>query len=82
MYELPFRTLYYVTIKNLICAGRNISVTDSLWDITRVIPVCVVSGEAAGIAASMSDDFANISVLELQARLRSSGVKLHINEIE
>ena len=43
--------MYNAEIKNLITAGRSISVTDTLWDITRVIPVCVVTGEAAGSAA-------------------------------
>ena len=39
VYELPFRTLYCPEIKNLLSAGRCISVTDAMWDITRVIPV-------------------------------------------
>ena len=39
VYKLPFGTLYGREVKNLICAGRNISVTDAMWDITRVIPV-------------------------------------------
>lgn len=58
VYQLPFSTLYGKKVKNLICAGRNISVSDAMWDITRVIPVCAVSGEAAGRAAAMTDDFA------------------------
>ncbi len=82
VFELPFRSLYSANIKNLICAGRNISVTDAMWDITRVIPVCAVSGEAAGVAASMTDDFKEISILDLQRKLKENGVKLHIDEIE
>ncbi len=79
VYELPFRTLYGNDVKNLITAGRCISVTDGMWDITRVIPVCAVSGEAAGAAAAMSDDFASLDVKKLQAELESRGVKLHEN---
>ncbi len=82
IYELSFRTLYSVNIKNLICAGRNISVTDAMWDITRVIPVCAVSGEAAGVAASMTDEFRNISIMDLQDKLINNGIKLHIDSIE
>lgn len=81
VYELPFECLYGERIKNLIAAGRNISVTDSMWDITRVIPVCAVTGEAAGAAAAMTDDFSSLDIEKLQARLRESGVKLHTNEI-
>ena len=81
VYELPFECLYGKRIKNLICAGRNISVTDSMWDITRVIPVCAVSGQAAGTAAAMTDDFPALDVVLLQKRLSADGVKLHLNEI-
>ncbi len=76
-YELPFGTLYGKEVKNLICAGRCISVTDGMWDITRVIPVCAVSGEAAGTAAAMTDDFDKINIKKLQNILKENGVKLH-----
>jgi len=69
--------MYNAEIKNLITAGRSISVTDTLWDITRVIPVCVVTGEAAGVAAVMTDDFSTLDVAELQKILVSRGVVLH-----
>lgn len=75
VYKLPFSTLYGRDVKNLICAGRCISVTDAMWDITRVIPVCAVSGEAAGTAAAMSDDFANIDIKFLQKKLTDAGVR-------
>lgn len=81
VYELPFGSLYGDDVKNLITAGRNISVTDALWDITRVIPVCAVSGEAAGTAAAMSDDFASLDIKALQKKLSDAGVKLHCPEV-
>ena len=77
-FEIPFRTLYSSGIPNLICAGRNISVTDSLWDVTRVIPPCAVTGEAAGTAAALTDDFSTLDVKELQSVLAKANVKLHI----
>lgn len=81
VYEIPFGCLYGNDIKNLITCGRNISVTDDMWDITRVIPVCAVTGEAAGVAAAISDDFANINKEEFFEILRNNGVKLHITDI-
>lgn len=81
VYELPFGSLYGDDVKNLITAGRNISVTDALWDITRVIPVCAVSGEAAGTAAAMSDDFASLDIKALQKKLSDAGVRLHCPEV-
>ena len=81
VYELPFGAVCSATIRNLAAAGRNISTTDRMWDITRVIPVCAVSGEAAGIAAAISDDFGRLPLKKLQAALRKGGVKLHEKEL-
>ncbi|MBO5223233.1 MAG: FAD-dependent oxidoreductase [Clostridia bacterium] len=81
VYELPFRCLYS-DIDNMFTCGRSISVTDDMWDITRVIPVCAVSGEAVGIAAAMlKDRIENLDVTELQAKLRANGVKIHTDEL-
>ncbi len=81
VYELPLSALYGKRVKNLITAGRCISSDDAMWDVTRVIPVCAVSGEAAGAAAAMSDDFANMDVSALQTYLRSQGVRIHKDEL-
>lgn len=78
VYEIPFSCLYGEKIKNLITCGRCISVTDDMWDITRVIPACAVTGEAAGIAAAMTDDFANIDKEAFFAKLDNAGVKRHL----
>ena len=81
VYEVPFRTLYSVKIKNLICAGRCTSVTESMWNIMRVIPCCAVTGEAAGTAAALTDDFTSLDVTILQKILQNNGVVLHEREI-
>ncbi|MBQ2614601.1 MAG: FAD-dependent oxidoreductase [Clostridia bacterium] len=81
IYEVPFRTLYNKKIKNLICAGRCTSVNETLWDVMRVIPCCAVTGQAAGTAAAMTNDFPNLEVKQLQERLKSDGVVLHEHEI-
>ncbi len=82
VYEVPFRTLYSKEIKNLIMAGRCTSVTESMWDIMRVIPCCAVTGEAAGVAASMTDDFSSLSVASLQKKLQEKGVILHEKDLK
>ncbi len=81
VYEVPFRTLYSKEIKNLIVAGRCTSVTDSMWDIMRVIPCCAVTGEAAGVAASITDDFSKIDIKRLQEILKHNGVILHEKDL-
>lgn len=81
VYELPFKALYTSKVKNLAVAGRCISSDDAMWDITRVIPVCAVSGEAAGVAAAMSDDFGALNISALQNALRQNGVVLHTEDL-
>ena len=81
VYELPFRSLYSAKVKNLLTAGRCISVDDDMWEISRVIPCCSVMGEAAGLAAAMSDDFTSIDVKAIQKELYARGVKLHESEL-
>lgn len=81
VYEVPFKTLYSSKVKNLICAGRCTSVEETMWDIMRVIPCCALTGQAAGTAAAMSDDFSKLDVKKLQDVLRKNGVILHEKEI-
>lgn len=81
IYEVPFRTLYNKEMKNLIVAGRCTSVKDDLWEIMRVIPCCAVTGQAAGTAAAMTDDFANLDVTALQEKLQKNGVVLHKSDL-
>ena len=76
-YEVPFRALHGSKIKNLAAAGRTIAADDAMWDLTRVIPVCSVTGEAAGTAAALAKNFTDVDVAKLQAKLVENGVKLH-----
>lgn len=81
VYEVPFRTLYSPKVKNLITAGRCTSVTEAMWDIMRVIPCCAVTGQAAGTAAAMTDDFTTLDITQLQEELKKAGVVLHEQDL-
>ncbi len=81
IYEVPFRILYNKKVKNLICAGRCVSVNETMWDVIRVIPCCAVTGQAAGTAAALTDDFTQLNINELQDVLKKNGVILHEKEI-
>ncbi len=81
VYELPYSALYGNKIKNLAVAGRCISADDEMWNVTRVIPVCAVSGEAVGTAAAMVKNFADVDIEKLQQKLRENGVKIHVDEV-
>lgn len=75
-YEIPFEALYCDSVKNLAVAGRCIGATDAMWDVTRVIPACAVTGQAAGTAAALFDDFPRADCTLLQRVLSQSGVRL------
>lgn len=81
VYALPLRILSGVANRNLLAAGRCVSVDTTLWDCTRAIPTCVVTGEAAGTAAGMAvqehrSDVQTLPVAQLQERLRERGALL------
>lgn len=82
IFEIPFRSLYGKQFANLITAGRSISADSAMWDNTRVIGPSAVTGEAAGTAAALFDDFFRADVEKLQSTLRRNGVKLFISELE
>ena len=81
VYEVPFRTLYAKAAPNLIVAGRCTSCTEEMWDIMRVIPCCAVTGQTAGTAAAMTDDFTSLDVTPLQVQLVKDGVILHEKDL-
>ncbi len=81
VYEVPFRTLYSKEVENLIVAGRCTSVGETLWDVMRVIPCCAVTGQAAGTAAAMTDNFSALDITALQSKLKKNGVLLHEKDL-
>ena len=81
VYELPYRILHGNKIRNLAVAGRAVSATEDMWDVTRVIPVCAVSGEAVGTAAALGKFFDEVDISVLQMKLRENGVKIHVDEV-
>jgi len=54
VFALPFRCLHAVRTDNLVTAGRCISCSAATGEITRAIPACAVTGEAAGTAAALA----------------------------
>jgi hypothetical protein len=87
MYSLPFRCLVPQRVDNLLVAGRSASFTSLAAGSARVVPVGVVAGQAAGVAAAMAAKEGvtprqiarDPSLLEeLQNRLRLQGAYLPV----
>jgi len=79
VYCLPLGCLAGVANDNLATAGRCISADGSAWDVTRVIPTCAVTGEAAGTAAALAarttdGRLSRLDVSTLQEHLRRQGM--------
>jgi hypothetical protein len=79
-YDLPYRMLLPVGVRNLLVAGRCASMTHEGQSAARASGACFVMGQAAGTAAhlalSAGDDPAEVSVESLQLMLKSDGVYL------
>lgn len=53
-YQIPYRALVPKKIDNLLVAGRCVSCTHVALGSLRVMPQCVLEGEAAGLAANLA----------------------------
>lgn len=80
VYNIPYRSLLPRGLKNLLAAGRCISVDHRVHHATKEIPPCMATGQAAGTAAAMAAaaglGVKEISVHDLQKRLREQGAIL------
>jgi hypothetical protein len=54
VFPIPYRSLTGMVNDNLLTAGRCISADTTVWDVTRAIPTCGLTGEAAGTAAAIA----------------------------
>jgi hypothetical protein len=52
-YTIPYRCLVPLKVENLLLAGRSISGTHKAHSNFRVMPICVLMGQAAGVAAAL-----------------------------
>ena len=81
VFEVPFGSLYDPAIANMLAAGRCTAAVGDAWEITRVIPTCALTGQAAGTAAAMTalsgQALRDLPVAELQGRLSGDGVMIH-----
>ncbi|MDD3996287.1 MAG: FAD-dependent oxidoreductase [Sphaerochaetaceae bacterium] len=81
-YELPYRMLFCQEYINLLTAGRTVTSSGWAWEITRVIPVAIATGQACGMAAAICAkrdcDVQSIDIIELQENLVEAGVKIHL----
>ena len=69
-------------LQNVLVAGRSISCDHVVQGSVRVMPVCLVTGEAAGVAAAMAAQdhagaVAQVDVQTLRRKLVEYGAYIH-----
>ncbi len=84
LYEIPYGVLVKSGFDNLITAGRTASAEGWGWDVLRVIPPAIITGQAAGEAAVIAIDdacdIAKVDITKLQTRLTEGNVMLHFDD--
>ncbi len=77
---IPYRCLSPKGLQNVLVAGRSISTDRIVQGSTRVMPVCLCMGEAAGLGAAMAaagrSDVSAVDTNELRNRLKGYGAYL------
>lgn len=78
VWPIPFGALVGAANANLAVCGRCISADTTVWDATRAIPVCAVTGEAVGLAAAMAvrrdgGSVATLPPADVAAEMRARG---------
>ena len=81
LFEVPLRTLTRNDFPNIITAGRSADGTGYGWDLLRVIPPAILTGQAAGEAACLAiksnTAVARVDIRTLQAKLEKENVMIH-----
>ncbi|AQQ10264.1 FAD dependent oxidoreductase [Sedimentisphaera cyanobacteriorum] len=76
-YGIPYRALTVKGFSNLLAAGRSISTDREMQGSIRTMPGCFITGQAAGMAASLASRSKTatrkIDIKELQAKLADIG---------
>ncbi|MBQ7821115.1 MAG: FAD-dependent oxidoreductase [Clostridia bacterium] len=84
LFEIPYRAMINSDYPNLIAAGRCVSGEGFAWDILRVIPPAIISGQAAGVACVLakqkSSAISEIDIPELQHMLAGDNVMIHFDD--
>ncbi len=84
LYEIPFGTLVKTGFPNMITAGRSASGRGYGWDLLRVIPPAIITGQAAGVAVSMAIDSGSAiydtDIKKLQKTLEEQDVMIHFDD--
>lgn len=82
LYEVPLGCLVSEDADNLLAVGRAASAEGYAWDVLRVIPPAILTGQAAGAAAAQAIDekcsVRDVNIPKLQKTLEAQNVLIHM----
>lgn len=86
LFEVPRRALVRSGWDNLVTAGRSAAGEGYAWDVLRVIPPAIVTGQAAGLLCCQALDESravySTDIRALQAELARQNVLLHFDDAD
>ena len=74
-WQVPYRCLHFETCRNVLVAGRPISVDRDAYGATRVMVNCMQFGHAAGVAAALAVQRFGGDVRAVPAEVLRSGLR-------
>ena len=81
LFEVPLRTITRMDYPNMLTAGRSASGTGYGWDLLRVIPPAILTGQAAALAAGQAIreqvPAGAVNIRELQKSLEKENIMVH-----
>ena len=81
LWEVPLRTLTRRDFPNMITAGRSADGTGHAWDMLRVIPPAIITGQAAAHAACLAikeqNAIADVTIKTLQQKIENDNIMVH-----
>ena len=84
LFEVPLRCMTDRRYPNFITAGRSASAEGYAWDVLRVIPPAILTGQAAGLIAARALDegrsAADVDIAGLQRALSAARVMIHFDD--
>lgn len=82
--EIPYRSILPKKVENLLCPGRHLSADNVAIDWLNLIPQCVGTGQAAGVAAAVAAadgvSVRNVDIAKVQDILVEQNVPLPRNQ--
>ena len=85
VWETPYGTLLPERVRGVLVAGRCLSTDGDAWEVFRVIPSAAMTGEAAGVAASLAVEHScapdELKAVQVQDALRKNNFVFHLAEV-